>query len=110
MSDFENEAERIVRTAYRIAWRKFNVFPRLTLDEKVSGPTKMREYIKILVASGERNPEKIAASSIALIREYEQIARSQGSVTSPDHSGLARAAASNCLALLMRELSASSLA
>jgi hypothetical protein len=85
MSDFENEAKRIVRAANRIAWRKFNAFPRQTPDEKVSGPAKMREYIKTLVASGERNPEKIAASSIALIREYEQIARSQGSVTSPDH-------------------------
>ena len=84
MSVLENDTEETVRVAYRIAWQEFILLPDLTPDEKMSGPSKLRHYIQILVLSGERDPKKIASSAMGLIREYEQIARSQARVANPE--------------------------
>ena len=76
-------AEEIERYAYRQAWDRFNSLPHLSPDEKIYAPGKLRDYIKLLVATGERDIEKIATSAMGLIREYHQIARSQARVESP---------------------------
>jgi hypothetical protein len=78
MSIFERERAVIARAAFEITWAEFQRFEQLTPDEKASGPRKLREYIEILVATGEQNPEKIARCALGLVREYEQIARSRG--------------------------------
>jgi hypothetical protein len=83
MSVTEEDVGEIRCAAYDLAWNKFAMFISLTLDEKASGPGKLREYINILVATGERNPQKIANSALGLVRKYEQIARSQARVASP---------------------------
>jgi hypothetical protein len=80
MSVIEFDTEEIVRASYRIAWKQFNMLP-LTPDEKIGGCEKMREYIQLLVATGERDLEKISASALGLIREYHQIRRSEATLT-----------------------------
>jgi hypothetical protein len=79
MSVVENDAEEIVRVAYRLAWQQFNLLI-LSPDEKLGGCAKLRDYIEMLAASGEQDPAKISASAVGLIREYHQIRRSQASI------------------------------
>ena len=78
-----DNAEEIARAAYREAWHAFNNLSNLTPDEKAGGPAKLRATIQKLVATGERDPEKIAAAALGLMREHEQIARSRARVASP---------------------------
>jgi hypothetical protein len=77
------ESDIITRAAYAIAWAGISKFKHLTPDERMSGPGKLKEYVEILVATGEENPEKIACCALGLIREYEQIARSKARFASP---------------------------
>jgi hypothetical protein len=52
----------------------------LTLDERAA---QAKDYIEILVATGEENPDKNACYALGLIREYDQIARSKARVAGP---------------------------
>ena len=70
----------IIRVAYEVAWHEFNSQADLTPDEKMTGPTKLRRYIAIMIASGERDPGKIAQTALGMIRDYEQTARSTARV------------------------------
>ena len=70
----------ISNTAFSLAYRTLEIGGGLTDVEKASAPAKIREYIDALVSSGERDPEKIAHTSVCLVREYEQIARSAARV------------------------------
>jgi len=79
-------AAEISRTAYRIAWEDFCALPSLTPDEKASGPRQLRWYIHIMVEVGERDPSKIAKAAMGMLREYEQILRSQARVENVTHS------------------------
>jgi hypothetical protein len=89
MSVLESVTKDVARAAYAKAWYEFNRFLNLSPDEKASGPLKLRDYIETLVAAGERDPEKIAASALGLIRECEQIARSKARIANPSfHSEL----------------------
>jgi hypothetical protein len=83
MSVIDCEDLAIVQQAYRLAWASFNALQDLTPDERRYGPRKLRDYIDALVASGERDPNKIALSALGLIREYEQIIRSYARISSP---------------------------
>jgi hypothetical protein len=76
----------ICRSAYEIAWEDFRSSPAMTPDEKASGPDRLRWYIQIMVEVGERDPSKIAKAAIGMLREYEQILRSQARVESATHS------------------------
>jgi hypothetical protein len=76
MSNIETDDISVAKSAYAIAWKSFRTFARLSRDEKESAPKKLREYIDVLVNSGERDAEKVAQSALGLIREHEQIARS----------------------------------
>jgi hypothetical protein len=71
----------VAKAAYQVAWHSFVAFTGLTPDEKESAPRKLRQYIDALVSSGERDPEKIGHAALGLLREYEQITRSQARVT-----------------------------
>ena len=73
----------VSESAYEIAWENLNASTFLTQDERLSAPQKIREYIDALVSSGERDPNKIARSALGLIREFEQIHRSEARVASP---------------------------
>ena len=76
----------ISRSAYEIAWEEFRSAPAMTTDEKVSGPDRLRWYIQVMVEVGERDPSKIARAAIGMLREYEQILRSQARVENATHS------------------------
>jgi len=73
-------AAEIIRVAYEVAWHEFNAQADLSPDERMTGPTKLRRYIAVVIASGERDPTKIAQSALGMIRDYEQIARSTARV------------------------------
>ena len=75
----------ICRSAYKIAWEDFCALPNLTPDEKASGPRRLRWYIHIMVEVGERDPSKIAKAAMGMLREYEQILRSQARVENATH-------------------------
>jgi hypothetical protein len=77
MSVYESENVIIARAAYELGSRQLQLIEPLTPSEKASCPQKLKQYIEILVACGEQNPEKIAHCAIGLVREYEQIARSR---------------------------------
>jgi hypothetical protein len=76
----------ISRSAYEIAWEYFRSAPAMTPDEKASGPARLRWYIQVMVEVGERDPSKIARAAIGMLREYEQVLRSQARVESAPHS------------------------
>jgi hypothetical protein len=76
----------ITRSAYDIAWRDFSALPNLTPDEKASGPRRLYWYIRLMVEVGERDPAKIAKAAMGMLREYEQILRSQARVETDTHS------------------------
>jgi hypothetical protein len=52
MSVLDDEAIDVVRAAYRPAWAPFNALFKLTPDEKLHGPQKLRDYIEVLVSAG----------------------------------------------------------
>lgn len=83
MSVVEGEELSIVQAAYRRAWSSYINLPDLTPVERLMGPQKLRDYIEVLVSSGESDPEKIARSALGLVREYEQIHRSYARISSP---------------------------
>lgn len=80
MSVYESESVIIARAAYELGSRQLQLIEPLTPFEKASCPQKLKQYIEILVACGEQNPEKIAHCAIGLIRQCEQIVRSQARV------------------------------
>jgi hypothetical protein len=41
-----------------MAWREFTASSNVTPDEKRSGPLKIRWYISLMIATGERDPKK----------------------------------------------------
>ena len=77
------DTAEIKRRAYEMAWQKFIDLPRLTPDEKLSGPDKLRWYIHVMADVGERDPDKMAKAALGMLREYEQIKRSKARVSSP---------------------------
>jgi len=79
----------ISRSAYEIAWEEFRSAPAMTPHEKVSGPARLRWYIQVMVEVGERDPSKIARAAIGMLREYEQILRSQARVENATHAARA---------------------
>jgi hypothetical protein len=83
------DAGDICRSAYEIAWEDFRSAPAMTPDEKVSGPDRLRWYIQVMVEVGERDPSKIARAAIGMLREYEQILRSQARVENATHAARA---------------------
>ena len=88
----EISAGDIGRSAYEIAWEEFRSAPSMTPDEKVSGPGRLRWYIQVMVEVGERDPAKIARAAIGMLREYEQILRSQARVDVDNATHSARVA------------------
>jgi len=74
------ELTEIIRAAYAQAWVKFNLISGLTPDEKKYGAGQLRYEIQILVASGERDVEKIANAALCIRREKEQVARSKARI------------------------------
>lgn len=67
----------IADAAYEAAWREFADMCDLTPDEKISGPNKLRLYIWLIMAAGERNPAEIAQSALGMLRQDEQVIRSR---------------------------------
>lgn len=73
----------IVDQAFSIACKTHEVGAVLSPAEKASAPAKIREYVRVLVSTGERNPQKIAQTAVCLVRAHEQIQRSKGRVAGP---------------------------
>lgn len=67
----------IVDQAFFAACKIYATGAILTPTEKASFPAKIREYVHVLVSSGERNPVKIARTAACLMREHEQVNRSE---------------------------------
>jgi hypothetical protein len=76
-----SDIKALAEVSYAIAWKSFTTFVHLSPRGKRSASQKLREYIDVLVTTGERDPEKIGQASLGLLREYEQIIRSQARVT-----------------------------
>jgi hypothetical protein len=81
MAFIESEIETARRAAYEIAWHAYRKFPRLTPDELENAPAKISGCIQSLLDSGERVPDKIAASALGLIRQNEQIGQSKARIS-----------------------------
>ena len=60
MSVQEAGTAEIISAAYDQAWREFTAASNATPDEKRSGLFKIRWYISLMVATGERDPKKLA--------------------------------------------------
>lgn len=72
--------EDVFRAAYQKAWASVVADNSLTPDEKTNCPRQLREYIQGLIDSGETDSEKAASQALGMIRQYEQILRSQARV------------------------------
>jgi hypothetical protein len=73
----QDEIIRIEREAYALAWEEFSRSAGLTPDERESGPRLLRSYVHIMVDVGEGNPQKIAKTAMAMLRQYQQALRSR---------------------------------
>jgi hypothetical protein len=67
----------IVRAAYDCAQQEFLRITALSLQEREAGPTRLMAYVKALVNSGERDPQRICHSALCLMRGHEQLNRSK---------------------------------
>jgi hypothetical protein len=56
-----------------------------------------------MVEVGERDPSKIARAAIGMLREYEQVLRSQARVESATHSASRMTAAGQCRRPMMAD-------
>jgi hypothetical protein len=72
----EQTAE-ITHSAYEMPWEEFLNFAGLSADERRTGTNRLRWYIRLMIAVGERDPSKIARSAVGMTRQYEQITRSK---------------------------------
>ena len=77
----QDEVIRIEREAYALAWEEFSRAAGMTPDERESGPRLLRSYVHIMVDVGESNPQKIAKTAMAMLRQYEQVLRSKAQLT-----------------------------
>ena len=77
------DKDRVLRAAYQKAWTALAADHDLTPDERAHGPGRLREYINTLVESGVTDPAKAADEALGLLRQYEQIIRSQARIESP---------------------------
>jgi hypothetical protein len=68
------------KQAYAIAWPKFRQIETLTPDEIEFGPSRLRDYIKILAEVGEEDPDKIANAALGMIRQLEQMLHSKAQI------------------------------
>ena len=66
MSIQEAGTAGIISSAYDQAWREFTASSNVTPNEKKSVPFKIRWYISLMVATGERNPNKIARAALRM--------------------------------------------
>lgn len=66
----------VVDQAFSAACKIHSLGAVLTPTEQASAPSKIREYVHVLVSSGERDPVKIARTAACLMREHEQVNRS----------------------------------
>lgn len=73
----------VATEACRMACANLNNCAILSKAERASAPLKIREYVDALVSSGESDPEKISRCALGLVREFEQISRSEARVNSP---------------------------
>lgn len=75
--------ERVLSAAYQKAWITLSSDHTLTPDERVHGPQRLRGYLESLVERGETDPALAAQEALGLLRQYEQILRSQARIESP---------------------------
>jgi hypothetical protein len=81
MTPMERGTTNLHRRAYEIAWREFSpLCDSMTPDEKRAGPDRLHWYIELMIETGERDPLKIAKSSVGMLRQHEQVARSKAGV------------------------------
>jgi hypothetical protein len=65
MTPMERGTTDLHRRAYEIAWREFSpLCDSMTPDEKRAGPDRLHWYIELMIETGERDPLKIAKSSV----------------------------------------------
>jgi hypothetical protein len=79
---FDNN-NSVATTAFMLA-SALRSSDRLSSAERADGPRKLRQYIDVLVESGERDIDKIALCALGLLREYEQIQRSRATLMSQE--------------------------
>lgn len=77
------EIDEIELAAFRTASREFKQSVDLTPDEDRGMRAKLREYIHTLRACGETDPQKMASAAVALVRQFEQVLRSQERIDNP---------------------------
>ena len=80
MSNIEASTSELADKAYSIAWREFCKIETSTPDEITFAPRRLRWYVQIMTAVGERDPKKIATAALGMLRQYEQISRSRARV------------------------------
>ena len=80
MSNIEASTSELADKAYSIALREFRKIKTSTPDEITFAPRRLRWYVQIMTAVGERDPKKIATAALGMLRQYEQISRSRARV------------------------------
>lgn len=78
-----NTIAEIEHAAYETAAQQFARLQHLSPNEKAGLRAKLREYIRTLSVCGERDPDKMAADAVALVRQFAQITRSQETAAVP---------------------------
>jgi hypothetical protein len=77
MSGDKESLNVLAKVAYAKAWTILSDFRGQTPDEKVGGPQKLRDYIQMMIQTGERDADAISALALGLMRQQEQICRSR---------------------------------
>jgi hypothetical protein len=80
MADIEARTLELADEAYSMAWREFQTIETSTPDEITFAPRRLRWYVQVMTAVGERDPKKIATAALGMLRQYEQISRSKARV------------------------------
>ena len=80
MTNIDASTSELADKAYSIAWREFRKIGTSTPDEITFAPRRLRWYVQIMTAVGERYPKKIATAALGMLRQYEQISRSKARV------------------------------
>ena len=62
MTNLEASTSELADKAYSIAWREFRKIETSTPDEITFAPRRLRWYVQIMTAVGERDPKKIATA------------------------------------------------
>jgi hypothetical protein len=73
MSVPSNDLDRLAAVAYAMAWPEYS----WTRNFALARPEELRDYIRMMIQTGENDAEKITSLVLGMVRQQEQINRSK---------------------------------